>query len=93
MDRLHTLGTDQHSRHTGALRIRPKLVHNVSIVKIENERNDMLGVGWRAERPSISIVVVVDGSEPLRSDISLPPYPVRKNLSKTGTLGVQVRGD
>ena len=37
--------------------------------KSNKERNDMLGVRWRAERPSTSIVVVVDGSEPLRIDI------------------------
>ena len=37
MDHHHTLGTDQHTRVTvvGALRIRRKLVHNVSIAKIE----------------------------------------------------------
>ena len=37
--------------------------------KSNKERNDVLGVRWRAERPSTSIVVVVDGSEPLRIDI------------------------
>ena len=36
----------------------------------------MLGVGWGAERPGTSIVVVADGPEPLRSDIRLPLTPV-----------------
>ena len=48
----------------------------------------MLGVGWGAERPGTSIVVVADGPEPLRSDIRLPLTPVRKICVKTGTLGV-----
>ena len=45
----------------------------------------MLGVGWGAERPGTSIVVVADGPEPLRSDIRLPLTPIRKICVKTGT--------
>ena len=48
----------------------------------------MLGVGWGAERPGTSIVVVADGPEPLRSDIRLPLTPIRKICVKTCTLGV-----
>ena len=48
----------------------------------------MLGVGWGAERPGTSIVVVADGPEPLRSDIRLPLIPIRKICVKTGTLEV-----
>ena len=48
----------------------------------------MLGVGWGAERPGTSIVVVAGGPEPLRSDIRLPLTPIRKIYVKTGTLGV-----
>ena len=50
----------------------------------------MLGVGWGAERPGTSIVVVADGPEPLRSDIRLPLIPIRKICVKTCTLGVLV---
>ena len=53
----------------------------------------MLGVGWGAERPGTSIVVAADGPEPLRSDIRLPLTPIRKIYVKTGTLGVELRGD
>ena len=46
----------------------------------------MLGVGWGAERPGTSIVVVADGPEPLRSDIrpayDSPSYPYEKFVSK-----------
>ena len=52
----------------------------------------MLGVGWGAERPGTSIVVVADGPEPLRSDIRLPLIPIRKICVKTCTLGVHFRG-
>ena len=53
----------------------------------------MLGVGWGAERPGTSIVVVAGGPEPLRSDIRLPLTPIRKIYVKTGTLGVTLKAN
>ena len=56
--------------------------------KSKKERNDVLGVGWGAERPGTSIVVVADGPEPLRNDIRLPLTPIRKICVKFCTLEV-----
>ena len=58
---------------------------SISPPKSKKERNDVLGVGWGAERPGTSIVVAADGPEPLRSDIRLPLTPIRyEKFVKTG---------
>ena len=93
MDQLHMLGTDQQGRYTPYTGLLVRCVPcqnsyiSVSPPKSKKERNDVLGVGWGAERPGTSIVVVADGPEPLRSDIQvrLPLTPIRKIYVKTVT--------